>query len=195
MQWRPLFLLPVLFLSGCEFPWTSEPDAADVERKLEWCSTPGKTLQELARVWTHHSEIDNYSTLLTEDYRFYFDPNDTGSLTPGTGYQIPQSWDRATDIEATGNMFAQAYNIRLDVLNAGDYDDPSIPGDFYRANNVLIQLFLWPDDADFYYFATGPCDFEFMKVGDEWLISAWYDRTGGTEDGGGLAALRAGYLE
>jgi hypothetical protein len=189
MRWWVLFLLPVLFLGGCEFPWTDENPA--VQHKLDWCATPGKTLESLAWVWTEDREINNYSALLTSDYLFYWDPNDVGSMTPG-GYQIPQSWSGQEDIEATGNMFAQAYDIRLEVLNAGDYDDPNIPGDFYRANNALLQFYLWPDDADFYYMATGPCDFEFRKVGDEWLISAWYDRSGGEQS---LGALRAQYLE
>jgi hypothetical protein len=193
MRWKVLFLLPVLFLGGCEYPWTDSNPA--VQHKLNWCVTPGKTLESLAWVWTNDREIGNYSALLTDDYRFYWDPNDVGDVIPQSGYQIPQSWDRATDVQSTGNMFAQAYDIRLEVLNADDYDDPNIPGDFYHADNVLIQFYLWPANGDFCYMATGPCDFEFRKVGDEWLISSWYDRSGGTEDSSGLAALRAGYLE
>jgi len=186
-----LFLLPVLFLSGCEFPWTPGPNDAAIQRKLDWGATPGKVLQELAWVWTQDREIENYSELLTEDYKFYFDPNEVTSVLPG-GYQIPQAWDRATDVQATGNMLNQAYDISLEVLNASDYDDPSILGDFYRADNVLVQFFLWPENGDFHYFATGPCDFEFRKVGDEWLISTWYDRTGGSQS---IGILRARYLE
>jgi hypothetical protein len=190
MRWLLLFLLPILFFSGCEFPWSDDNPA--VQRKLEWCATPGKTLESLAWVWTNNREIDNYSAMLTSDYRFYFDPNEVGGITP-PGYQIPQSWTREEDLEATGNMFAQAYDIRLEVLNAGDYDDPNIPGDFYTANNVQIQFYLWSDGPDSAVLATGPCDFEFEKVGDNWLISYWYDRTGGTEPGQSLGELRYEY--
>ena len=78
-------------------------------------------------------------------------------------------------------MFAKAYDISLELLNAADYDDPNILGDFYRANNVLLQFYLWADGPDSAVLSTGPCDFEFRRVGDVWLISSWYDRTGGTE--------------
>ena len=155
-------------------------------------STPGRTLESLARVYNITRNMDDYQRLLSggggtdiPGYAFYFDPNDVGDIVPQTGYQIPQSWTYLEDKAATTNMFKTpaeggAYNISLDVLNSGDYDDPTIPGAFYRADNVLIQLYLWPTGPDFAYLATGPCDFEFTKVGDAWLISAWYDRTGGS---------------
>jgi hypothetical protein len=189
MRWLLLFLLPILFLGGCEELVTDNNPA--VQHKLDWCATPGKTLESLAWVWTNNREIENYSALLASDYKFYFDPNEVGGVTP-PGYQIPQSWDRATDIQATGNMFTQAYDIRLEVLNASDFDDPNIPGDSFRADNVLLQFYLWPDGEDLAYLATGPCDFEFRKVDGNWLISAWYDRTGGP---GSIGILRAQYLQ
>ncbi len=163
MRWLLLFLLPILFIPGCEFPGSD--DNPTVQRKLDWCATPGKTLESLAWVWTSNREIENYSALLTADYLFYWDPNDVGDVMPQTGYQIPQSWDRETDVQATGNMFAQAYDIRLQVLNAGDFDDPSIPGDYYRADNVLLQFYLWSDGPDSAVLATGPCDF---AVSENW---------------------------
>ena len=190
MRWLLLFLLPILFLGGCEDLQTDNNPA--VQRKLDWGTTPGKALESLAWVWTENREIDNYSVLLTSDYRFYWDPNDVGDVIPQTGYQIPQSWDRATDIQATGNMFAQAYDLSLEVLNAGDYDDPDIPGDSYTANNVQLQFYLWSDGPDSAVLASGPCDFEFEKVDGNWLISAWYDRTGGP---GSIGILRAQYLQ
>jgi hypothetical protein len=153
-------------------------------------STPGRTLESLARVYNTTRNIDDYKRLLSgaggtdiPGYSFYFDPNDVGQIVPQTGYQIPQSWTYQEDIAATTNMFKNpsdggAYDISLDILNSGDFDNPNIPGTSYTANNVLIQLYLWPTGPEFAYLATGPCDFEFTKVGEAWLISAWYDRTG-----------------
>jgi len=157
-------------------------------------STPGRTLESLAYVYTVSRNIDDYKRLLSgggggdspSAYAFYFDPNDVGTIVPGSGYQIPQSWTYQEDTTATNTMFngsatvEKAADISLDILNTGQYDDPSIPGNTYTANNVMIQLYLWPHDESFAYLATGPCDFEFVKVGDSWLIKAWYDRTGGS---------------
>jgi hypothetical protein len=174
--------------SECLFGKTESPP----EQGTLDLSTPGRTLESLVRVYNITRNIDDYKRLLSGGgitnspaYAFYFDPNDVGQIVPGSGYQIPQSWTYQEDVAATENMFRSpsdggAYDISLDVLNSGDYDDPTIQGDFYRADNVLIQLYLWPTGPDFAYLATGPCDFEFTKVGDAWLISAWYDRTGGS---------------
>ncbi len=178
----------LLIGSDCLFGQTTAPPQAGT---LD-LSTPGRTLESLARVYNITRNIDDYMRLLSgnggggfQGYSFYFDPNDVGDVIPQTGYQIPQSWTYEEDKAATINMFKDpaqggAYNISLDILNSGDFDDPSIPGTTYTANNVLIQLYLWPTGPDFAYLATGPCDFEFVKVGDAWLISAWYDRTGGS---------------
>ena len=171
--------------SECLFGKTEAPP----EQGTLDLSTPGRTLESLARVYNITRNMDDYRRLLHSTgenaYAFYFDPNDVGDIVPQTGYQIPQSWTSQEDIAATDNMFRTpaeggAYDISLDILNSGDYDDPTITGTFYRADNVLIQLYLWPTSPDFAYLATGPCDFEFTKVGDAWLISAWFDRTGGS---------------
>lgn len=182
-----LFLLPILFLPGCEPP--ADPI---VEPPILDLSTPGRTLESLASVWTGNRDIDNYRRLLSQDYRFYFVPINIDP-PPQTGYEIPQYWTFMEDVSATGNMFAQAYDIRLEVLNAADFDDPDIFGESYPANNVQIQFYLWSDGPDSAVLASGPCDFEFRKVGDVWLISSWYDRTGGTEPGQSLGELRYEY--
>lgn len=178
----------MLIGSDCLFGKTEAPPQAGT---LD-LSTPGRTLESLARVYNITRNIDDYNRLLSgaggpgiQGYAFYFDPNDVGDIIPGTGYQIPQSWTYQEDKEATTNMFKDpsaggAYDISLDILNSGDFDDPTITGTTYTANNVQIQLYLWPTSPDFAYLATGPCDFEFVKVGEAWLISAWYDRTGGS---------------
>jgi len=191
MRYLYLMLIPALMLAGCKTP-TDENTAGDA-LKRDCCSTPGRTLEQMARTWNITRDAGDYADLLTWNYQFYFDPCIIIPIPPQTGYEIPQFWTWQEDVSATGNMFAQAYNIQLDVLNAADFDDPDIPGEFYVANNVLIQFYLWPENGDYYYFTTGPCDFEFMKVGDEWLISAWYDRTGGTESGQSIGELRFAY--
>jgi hypothetical protein len=191
MHYLYLILIPALMLAGCNHP--AEPTA---EPPLD-LSTPGRTLESLASVWTDYREIDSYRRLLSpgypQAYCFYFDPRIIPPLPPQTGPYIPQSWTYMEDVFATSNMFSSAYDIRLELLNAGDFDDPGISGDFYRADNVQIQFYLWRDNADFYYFAAGLCDFEFRKVGDVWLISSWYDRTGGTESAQSLGELRFPY--
>ncbi len=188
MRYLYLMLIPALILVGCEPP--AEPI---VEPVLD-LSTPGRTLESLASVWTDYREINCYKRLLSQDYPpaycFYFDPCIIPQIPPQSGPVIPQAWTYQEDVSATCNMFAEAYDIQLEVLNAADYDDPNISGGFFRANNVQIQFTLWLGNMDFLYYADGPCDFEFRKVGDVWLISAWYDRTSGTDLRQSLGELR-----
>ena len=81
MRYLCLMLIPALMLAGCNSP-TGSKDAAGEQHKVMWCSTPGKTLDQLTWVWSVNRDIDNYSVLLTDDYSFYFDPNDTGIVIP-----------------------------------------------------------------------------------------------------------------
>jgi hypothetical protein len=189
MRYLYLLFIPALMLAGCNSP--SDSNVAGDAVKRQCMSTPGKTLEQLTRVWNENNEIDDYRALLTQDYHFNF--NTAPMPQPPPYHGLPQSWDFMEDISATENMFAQAYDIQLIVQNADDFDDPNIFGDFYQADNVLIQFNIWPENGDFYYTATGPCDFGFIKIGEDWLISAWYDRTGGIYSEHSLGELRFMY--
>jgi hypothetical protein len=183
-----LMLMPAITLAGCNS--LSEPKNETPPLDL---TTPGKALEALASVWTNYRDIDSYKRLLTQlnppAYQFYFNPCIIPPLPPRI-WPLPPEWTYMEDIDATSNMFTQAYDIRLEILNAADFDDPDLYGNFYRADNVMLLFRIYPTDGDFYYEASGPCDFEFWKVGDIWLISAWYDRTGGTESEQSLGELR-----
>jgi len=152
----------------------SEPHEISID-----LSSPGATLQSLCHVYTVTRNIDEYKRLLVpSSYQYYFDPNDVGQIVQG--YTIPASWTYQEDVSATGNMFNEAYRIELTIPDA---TLPAYTTEFdqslseFRADNINIQLYLYPEDESFAYLAAGPCDFEFLKVGTAWQIKTWYDRT------------------
>lgn len=140
-------------------------------------SSPAKTLESLAYTYTSSRIPDDYKRLLSgSDYTFYFDPDDIGKTIAG-GYVIPTSWTYQEDVNSTSKMFDEAYDIQLSFLNLGDVPEPDDDDVEIVANNVSIELYLFPDSPDFAYLATGQCDFTFKKVNDAWLIKSWSDRT------------------
>ncbi len=78
-----------------------------------------------------------------------------------------------------------AYEISMDILNSGDYDyDPG--GTDFTAENVVMQVYMWPSGPDFAFLATGSFIFDFKKVDDSWLISGWHDSL---EDDGSISVI------
>jgi hypothetical protein len=189
MRYIYLMLVPAIMLAGCNSP--TDENAAGDALKRDWCSTPGKTLEAMARIWNHSRNAEDYAFLLTGDYHFYFAPGDVGKKLKD-GYIIPATWDKAEDVQATANMFAPpseggAYDISMDILYSGDYDyDPG--GTEFTAENVLMQIYIWPTSPDFGSLATGSCTFDFRKIDDMWLISGWHD-----DEDGAFGELRAQY--
>jgi hypothetical protein len=174
MRYSYLILIFAIMLAGCEphgEPIIEPPAGFDL-------STPGRTLESLARVWNTTRSADDYSRLLSPDYHFYFAPGDVGRQLKD-GYIIPATWDKTEDVQATANMFAPpseegAYDISMDILNSADYDyDPG--GTDFTADDVEMQVYMWPEGPDFAYLATGSFVFDFKKVNGLWLISGWHD--------------------
>jgi hypothetical protein len=174
MRYLYLMFIPALMLAGC-YTIIDGGDPPPLNLDL---STPGRTLESLARVWNTTRNTDDYSRLLSTDYHFYFAPGDVGKHLKD-GYIIPPSWDKAEDMQATSNVFAQAsrggpYDISMDILNSGDYDfDPG--GTDFTAEAVQMQVYIWPEGPDFAYLATGSFVFDFKKIDGLWLISGWHD--------------------
>jgi len=199
MRYLYLLIFPATMLSGCNFIGDGH-----VEPVLD-LSTPGRTLESLARVWNTTRSSDDYARLLSPDYCFYFAPGDVGKQLKD-GYVIPSTWDKSEDVQATANMFKDpseggAYDISMDIQNSGDYDyDP--PGTDFTIDNVLMQIYVWPTGPDSAYLATGSFVFDFKKVDGLWLISGWHDSlsndgsiylTGDQVQVGALGVLRAYY--
>ena len=181
MRYLFLIFIPVIVFTGCNPP--SEPSEGE-QRKLDWCSTPGKTLQQLGWVWSQNREIENYSSLLSDDYHFYFDDSSVGKHLDD-GYVIPSSWDKNEDIQATHNMFNGNWDISLDITNWEDYDyDPG--GTEFTASMVNFRLYIWPEGPDWSELSLGSSVIAFRKIDSNWLISGWHD-----DEEGALGMQRA----
>jgi hypothetical protein len=182
MRYLFLMLVPVVMFVGCVPPGEPIIEPPDL-------STPGRTLESLARVWNITRSSDDYALLLSTNYHFYFAPGDVGKHLKD-GYTIPTNWNKTEDVQSTANMFVNpseggAYDISMDILNSADYDyDPG--GTDFTADNVLMQIYIWPTGPDFAYLATGTFVFDFKKIDGSWLISGWHDSL---EDSGALSLM------
>jgi hypothetical protein len=178
----------VLTWIGC----SEEKSPTDTQKDTA-LSTPGQTLHQLELCWTKASDVGEYSAMLVKDgtYSFYFDPNNVGSIVGG--YQIPELWTRAEDIESVEKMFSQAYKIELTIINWQNFNQ-DIAEDIYTAENCIFQLYLYPDDEQFAYLVSGPCDIDFVKMDGKWLIRSWRDTTNQmSNETTSLGVLRAMY--
>ncbi len=157
MRYLYLMLIPAILLAGCESTRISESEL----RKLDWCSTPGKTLEQLGWVWSQNREMENHSLLLTDDYHFYF-ANSIAGDPLDDGYIIPASWDKTEDVQATQNMFEEAYNTSLNITNWEDYDyDPG--GTEFTAAVVNFQLYNLARRTRFCIFKHGFLRFQLQE--------------------------------
>lgn len=134
--------------------------------------------------------FDNYETepnviklvdsIISEDFTFYFDPNDVGEQMGD--YAIPEYWGKDEFMQAVNNMFNQAYKINfiIPILDQGEdaFGKPAGGDTTFVKNLVTINLILMVD-ATMGYQAQGFCDFEFHKGSTGlWQVFAWRDHTG-----------------
>ncbi|UCE26250.1 MAG: hypothetical protein JSW52_07755 [Candidatus Coatesbacteria bacterium] len=114
--------------------------------------------------------------LLSDDFVFYFDPNDVG--TPVGDYEIPESWDREDFTTTCENMFLEADLLEIN-FNTTDVSDPE-EGTTYILKDVPMTLLVMVTPAGGYY-AEGLCDFGFANDTfggyDNWVVSERLDFT------------------
>ena len=121
----------------------------------------------------------------SDNFVFYFDPDDVGQNPPGGGYVIPESWSCADFRGAVSNMYRKAFSISL-TIPTGRVGTPDPNQPTYKAENISIQLLVMIDELNG-YIANGYCNFEFMrydgKEGEKlWRLTTWWDNTGVSYD-------------
>jgi hypothetical protein len=126
-------------------------------------------------------DINLLKAMLSSNFVFYFDPRDVGSSPPGKPYIIPVSWSYTEHVQASENMFNQAYRIDLSI-NTGRVGTPGENETTYRADNVTLSLLVMVDDLNGFIVNTGYCNFEFERYESAggkkyWRLTGWWDRT------------------
>jgi hypothetical protein len=126
-------------------------------------------------------DINLLKAMLSEDFVFYFDPDDVGQTPPGGMYRIPESWSYIEFWMAVKRMFTTAYSISLTVPAAG-VGEPDPEATTYRAENIRLRILVMIDDVNGFLVDRGYCNFEFEKYRSEggayyWRLTEWWDNT------------------
>lgn len=163
----------VLAISGCIF---GPPDDKGEEAAPEFGSPAG--VVEMIEVAYTNGDIELYKECLSQNFTFYFDPNNVGDDVEG--YIIPDSWGYDEEVIAVGNMFDNAYSVNLSITTA-NMGEPEPTDSTYTAYNINIVLLVMVDSQNGFR-ATGPVDFEFEsylndKNEKQWRVRNWWDRT------------------
>jgi len=169
--------LAALLFTGCLF---SPPEEEPVEPPPVM-NSPVNVLKTIEIAY-NQGNINYYKGALSENFVFYFDPDDVGQTPPnGSKYVIPESWTYTEDWDATQRMFANAYSISLTIPTAG-VGEPDPEATTYKAENISIKLLVMIDEVNGFIADTGYCDFEFEEYqnetgADRWRLRKWWDRT------------------
>jgi hypothetical protein len=163
----------VLALNGCIFG-TPDDQGGDVTPGLE---SPAGVV-EMIEVAYNDTDVELYKKCLSQNFTFYFDPNDVGNDVEG--YIIPDSWGYYDEIDAADNMFDNAYSIQLSIIT-NNIGEPEPSDEDFLAPNVMIELTVMIDSQNGFK-AKGPVDFEFEsyfndKNEKQWRVINWWDRT------------------
>ena len=142
-------------------------------------SSPANVLKNVERAFNHR-DVNLLRAMLSENFVFYFDPDDVGQQVPGGGYVIPESWTRAEFISAVGNMFHKAHAISMEI----DHNRVGVPdpeATTFIAEEVNVQLLVMIDEING-YIGEGLSDFEFEKYRAKsgacyWHLTKWWDNS------------------
>jgi hypothetical protein len=125
-------------------------------------------------------DIKIITDVLSENFVFYFDPDDVGQHPPGSQYVIPESWSCAEFKGVMTKMYRKAFSISL-TIPTGKVGTPDPNETTYRVENIAVQLLVRIDELNG-YIANGYCNFAFErydgKEGEKlWRLTKWWDNT------------------
>jgi len=174
-----LMAMALTALSGCLF--SPPPTAGTVEQPPIVNNSPINVLRNVERSY-NTMDYDLYKSCLSNNYVFYFNPNDVGEIVQG--YEIPVTWNRVEDLESAYHMFGQAYSITMSIPTEA-VGEPGPSDKTWRADNITISLTLLTSPGNGLRIGAGYCNFEFerydvnvgTKVEHRWRLSRWWDYT------------------
>jgi hypothetical protein len=168
--------LAALLFTGCLF----SPPGPGEEQEPPVMNSPVNVLKTIEIAYNQKT-IQYYKDALSENFIFYFDPDDVGQNPPGKEYVIPESWSYTEDWQATERMFEGAHSISLGI-NISGVGTPDPEATTYMAENVKIRLLVMLDEINGYLADAGYCNFEFEKYTNDrgevrWRLTKWWDNT------------------
>lgn len=110
-----LAMLVVLTGYGCRLFEPRKPEEPDVSR-AEWNLfpiTPEQTLNNLEYAYNYQANADRYGSILTDDFRFFFDAQDVQD------YNLPEYWGKVDEVAAR-KLINIDINIELTEIEGED---------------------------------------------------------------------------
>lgn len=159
-----LLAIPAL-LAGCDTGTEAEAEDEDeVESDLTTVEGAILTLQQCWEL----ADIDAYAGIFTDEFIFYFDPNDVDQ-------GLPPSWDLQDELAAAELLFGYvgADSIELTLTLPDGFNEPD--GDTGVVNGAAYEIRVTVPDGDYIYVAQGNCNFGLERSDGEWRFTTWYD--------------------
>ncbi|MBU1702687.1 MAG: hypothetical protein KJ970_04515 [Candidatus Eisenbacteria bacterium] len=179
MRWVILILAAMLLVSCSDDPKKPKPEPEPVLQMQ--AGSWGEAISHFATAWeTKNFEL--YDSLLTEDYIFYFSPEDIENQ------DIPPTWNLTQELGAVEALFADAdvEDVELNWV-PGDMVNPETEG--LDGKVLVTNIFLVVDVRDsqgelWNNEIRGNVEFELKKMsyttafGDTvWKVARWKDLT------------------
>jgi len=111
--------LAAMLFTGCLF----SPPVVQPPKPPPVMDSPAHVLKNVEAAYNQRN-IEYYKNALSDNFVFYFDPDDVGQHPPGgSKYEIPESWTYTEDWDATNGMFENAFSISL-TIPTGSVGEP-----------------------------------------------------------------------
>lgn len=179
---RKIILLPIILALALLALSCHEENPPTGPEGWQETTSPFNVLWNVCYCFHNQSETDivkKFSALLSDDFIFYFKPDDIGDDVGG--YVIPTFWTKDEFMIAINNMFNHAYSLDFDIpiLEQGEeaFGRPAEGDTTFSKNNVTISFILMVDSTNS-YMVQGFCDFKFSRgENGQWYLSEWRDHT------------------
>jgi hypothetical protein len=168
--------LALLALACGEEESITEPEPAN---------TPGDVIITLEKAFNQRN-VNYLKAAISEDFVFYFDPDDIGQNPPGSNYVIPEYWSYAEFRSYAQSLFERAFSVTISIPT-GAIGEPDPEATTYKAENISIKLLVMIDRVNGYTCDQGYCDFEFGTYYNStgtrlWRLVKWEDFTSVADD-------------
>ncbi|HUU57120.1 MAG TPA: hypothetical protein VMW93_07250 [bacterium] len=124
----------------------------------------------------NRGDLNLLKAMLSENFVFYFDPEDVGQMVPGG--IIPETCNYAEFIRTVENLFRLSYSVSM-TINTEHVGAPGSGANTFRAEDVDAELIVMMDEVSGYW-GESLCDLEFEKYRSKsgayyWHLTKWWD--------------------
>jgi hypothetical protein len=175
-------LMAMMLLVSCSDDKNTNPDPGQQAAEMQ-AGSWAAAIANFADAW-ESLNFTLYDSLLSEEYTFYFSPEDVAENP-----DIPSSWNREQEMEAVARLFADTNVERVDLTWVpGDMDEPVTEGmdGLVLVTNIYLEIDIRdPDDGQLWTnIIQGAAEFELKQMdyttadGDTvWKVAIWRDLT------------------